>query len=145
MCYCIYEHIEVLWVCCAPTLHVEELVLGGDLRGPLGHSLAVEDSPELRIGLLQDEALGGVVGHQGLVGWDLLRGDFSVQGHLGPWVGHTTGHHSRDVRAQVHNLKVDGGRDEEVVFVLLDKKRCQTITGTSMQIGCTCISSFVIV
>lgn len=108
MCYCVYHHIDVLCNCCAPTLHVEQLVLCGDLGGALGHSLAVEDSLELLSGVLQDEALGGVVGHHGVVGCDLLCRDFSVQGNLGQWVGHTTGHHSRSVWAQVHNLKVDG-------------------------------------
>lgn len=70
-----------------------------------------------KAGALQDKSLGGVIGHSGPIGWDLLSGDFSVQGHLGLWVGYTTGHHSRSIWAQVHDLKVDGRRDEKVVLV----------------------------
>lgn len=100
-----------------PTLHIEQLVLGGDLWGASGHSLAVEDSLMLRAGVPQDEALGGVVGHQRAVGCDLLWRDLSVQGDLGLRVSHTTGNHSRPVGPQVHDLEVDGRGDEEVVFV----------------------------
>lgn len=110
--------------CCIPTLHIEQLVLCGDLRGALGHSLAVEDPLMLWAGALEDEPLGGVIGHQRPVGCDLLGGDFSVQGHLGLRVGHATGHHGRRVWAQVHDLKVDGRGDEEVVFVCLEGQMC---------------------
>lgn len=99
--YSIYHHYS-------PTLHIEQLVLGGDLGGALGHGLAVEDSLQLLSGALQDKALGGVISHHGGVVCDLLCRDFSVQGHLGQRVSHTTGHHSSSVWAQVHDLKVDG-------------------------------------
>lgn len=55
--------LNVLCSRCSPTLHIEQLVLGGDLRGSLGHSLAVEDPLMLFAGVLQDKSLGGVVGH----------------------------------------------------------------------------------
>lgn len=77
------------------TLHVEHVVLGGDLGSPLGHGLAVEDPLILRTGALQDKSPGGVVGHQGAVGWDLHRGDLLVQGHLGQRGGDAAGHHGR--------------------------------------------------
>lgn len=99
------------------TLHIEQLVLCGDLRRAPGHSLAVEDPLMVKAGALQDKSLGWVIGHNGPIGCDLLRWDFSVQGHLGLRVGHATGHHSGSVRAQVHDLKVDGRRHEEVVLV----------------------------
>lgn len=110
--------------CCIPTLYIEQLVLGGDLRGALGHSLAVEDPLMLFAGVPQDKSLGGVIGHQRTVGCDLLWRDLPVQGHLGLCVGHTTWHHSRPVRAQVHNLKVDGRGDEEVVLVCFVGQKC---------------------
>lgn len=117
----------MLHLCCdcfMPTLHIEQLVLGGDLWGASGHSLAVEDSLMLQAGVLQNEALGGVVGHQRTVGCDLLWRDFSVQGDLGLRVSHTTGNHSRPVRPQVYDLKVDGRGDEEVVFVCSGGQMC---------------------
>lgn len=126
VCYCIYDHTEVLCDCCFPTLHVEQLVLCGDLRGALGHSLAVEDALMVKGGALQDEALGGVIGHQRPVGRDLLWRDFSVQGHLGLRVSYATRHHGGLVRAQVHDLKVDGRRDEEVFSVCFKGQTCDS-------------------
>lgn len=107
------------------TLHVEQLVLGGDLGGALGHGLAVEDPLLLGAGVLQDEALAWVVGHLRPVGRDLLWRDLSVQGHLGLRVGHTARHHGGPVRAQVCDLKVEGRGDEEVVFVCSEGQVCQ--------------------
>lgn len=106
-----------------PTLHIEQLVLGGDLWGTLDHSLAIKDPLILWARVLQDKPLGGVIGHQGLIGYELLWRNFSVQGHLGLWVSHTAGYDSISVRVQVHDLKVDGRRDEEVVFVWVQEKR----------------------
>lgn len=99
------------------TFHVEQLIFGGDLRGSPGLGLAVEDPLMLFAWILQHKSLGGVIGHQRVIGCDLLWGDFPVQGHLGLGVGHTTGDHSRLVWPQVDDLKVDGGGDEQVVVV----------------------------
>ena len=71
----------------------------------------------LRTGALQDKSPGGVVGHQGPVGRDLHRRDLLVQGHLGQRGADAAGHRGRLVRAQVDDLKVDGGRDKEVVLI----------------------------
>lgn len=133
MCFCIYDHID----CCILTLHIEQLVLCGDLRGALGHSLAVEDPLMLWAGVLQDKPLGGVKGHLRPIGCDLLRRDLSVQGHLGLWVGHTAGHHSGPVGAQVHDLKVDGRGDEEVVFVCSEGQMCGIKQSNKVQM-CIC-------
>lgn len=63
-----------------PTIHEEQLELGGDLRGPAGHSLAVNDALVVLSGLLKEEPLGGVIGHQsGVVGSELLWRNLSVQ------------------------------------------------------------------
>lgn len=124
--------------CCIPTLHIEQLVLCGDLRGALGHSLAVEDPLMLWAGVLQDEPLGGVIGHQRPIGCDLLWRDFPVQGHLGLRVGHTAGNHGRPVWAQVHDLKVDGRGDEEVVFVCLEGHMASNSQCISLQMRCRC-------
>lgn len=98
-------------------LHVKQLVLCGDLWDGLGHSLTVKHSLVLWTGLLEDEALGWVVGDQCPVHFHLLWGDLSVQGHLGQRTGHTTWDNSSPVRTQVDNLKVDGGGDEEIILV----------------------------
>lgn len=103
--------------CCVLTVHIKQLELCGDLRGVPGHSLAVEDPLILWPGVLQDEALRGIVCHQSPICCDLLRGDLSVQGCLGLRLGHAAGHHGRLIGAQIHDLKVHGGWDEEVVFV----------------------------
>lgn len=67
--------------------------------------------------ILQHKPLGGVIGHQCVIGLDLLWRDFPVEGHFGPGVGHTTGDHSGLVRPQVDDLKVDGRGDEQVIVV----------------------------
>lgn len=98
-------------MCCAgvPTLHEEQLELGGDLRRPTGHSLAVEDALVVLSGLLQDEPLGWVVGHQGgVVGCDLLWRNLPVQGHPSLGVRHPAGHHGRLAGTQVDQLHVNG-------------------------------------
>lgn len=121
--------------CCVLTLHVEQLVLCGDLRGAPGHGLAVEDPLMLLAGALQDKPLGGVVGHLRAVGHDLLRRDFSVQGHLGLRVRHAAGNHGVPVGAQVHDLKVDGRGDEEVVSVCLEGQMCGVKTGADVHLS----------
>lgn len=123
-CHYIHHHSEKLCDGCILTLHIEQLVLCRDLRGSPGHSLAVEDPLMLWAGVLQHKPFSGVIGHQRPVGYDLLWRDLSVQGHLGLRVGHTTGHHSGFVWAQVHNLKVDGRGDEEVLFVCSEGQMC---------------------
>lgn len=99
------------------TFHVEQLIFGRDLRGSAGLSLAVEDSLVLFTWILQHKSLGGVIGHQRVVGGDLFWGDFHVEGHLGLGVGHTAGDHSRLLWPQVDDLKVDGAGDEQVIII----------------------------
>ena len=99
------------------TFCIKQLVLCGYLRDTLGHSLTVEDPLMLWTGLFQNKPPGGIKGHQSLVCWDFLWRNLSVQGGCGLRLGQTTRHHSRSVRVQEHELKVDGRWDEEIVFV----------------------------
>lgn len=108
-----------LWIV---TFHVEQLILGRDLRGSPGLSLAVEDPLVLFAWILQHKSPCGVIAHQRVVGGDLLWRDLPVEGHLGLGVGHTTGDHSRLIRPQVDDLKVDGGGDEQVIVVCFEVK-----------------------
>lgn len=108
------EWTSQLWII---TFHVEQLIFGRDLRGSPGLSLAVEDPLMLFTWILQHKSLGGVIGHQRVIGRDLLWRDFPVEGHLGLGVGHTTGDHSMLVWPQVDDLKVDGGGDKQVIIV----------------------------
>lgn len=105
---------------CSPlTLHIQQLVFSGYLRGGFGGAvgLAVISSLMFWTGVLDDEALSGIVRYLGPIHSDFFRRNFPVQRDFDFGVGHPARDGGGFVGAQVDNLKMDGRGDEQLIFV----------------------------
>lgn len=105
---------------CSPlTLHIQQLVFSGYLRGGFRGAVgfAVISSLIFCTGVLDDEAFGGFVRYLIPIHCDFFRGNFPVQRDFDFGVGHPARDGGGLVRAQVDNLKMDGRGDEQLIVV----------------------------
>lgn len=110
------------------TLHVEQLVLDGDLRAAAGLGFAVDHPLVVRMGLQIHEASLQVVEDVRPVDWDLLGWELPVERDLGRRHRHATRDHSLSAWVQVDNVEVAGRRDKEFSFLCKGEDRVRIRT-----------------
>lgn len=101
------------------TLHIQQLVFSGYLRGGFGGAvgLAVISSLMFWTRVLDDEALSGTVRYVSAIHSDFFCRNFPVQRDFDFGVSHPARDGGGLVRAQVDNLKMNGRGDEQLIFV----------------------------